>query len=470
MRTAAGRRGLGVRTRLTLWYTSVLLALLVLFGVLSYAMLRLAVMQDLDASLLLVAQVVRDTGYGTAGGDGHTRAEAAVRDILGPEFYDKFFRLVDPEGGAGPGSSHLAGRSLLLSDAARRNAARGKETFETVRLAPGEPVRLLTLPIRRDDRLRLLQVGMSLHRARRTLARYGETLLALIPLGIALAVAGGALIARAALRPVAEISRTARRITAEDLSERLPTRGTADELDHLADTLNGMLSRLENSFVELRRVAADAAHELRTPLTALRGEIEVALRAARPGEEYRRVLASSLEEVERVIRLAEDLLLLSRTSAGTAPVRKPVDLESLVLDVLDVGMQLARGSGVVVTLGPTAPAVVLGDAADLRRALLNLVENAVKYGAPAARVVLSLETAGGWAAVAVRDTGPGIPAADAERVFQPFVRLDRAPGGGSGAGLGLTIARSIAVAHGGTLALDSPPDGGARFTLRLPLA
>ncbi|PYM59095.1 MAG: two-component sensor histidine kinase, partial [Candidatus Rokuibacteriota bacterium] len=146
-----------------------------------------------------------------------------------------------------------------------------------------------------------VQVGLSLERAEQTLDRYGETLLALVPLGLILATVGGTAIARAALKPVGDISLAARRITAEDLGERVAVRGTQDELDHLAETLNGMLARLEDAFGQVRRFAANAAHELRTPLTALRGGIEVALRADRSPEEYRQVLRSSLEEVERLI-------------------------------------------------------------------------------------------------------------------------------------------------------------------------
>src|SRR5262249_27236544 len=261
-----------------------------------------------------------------------------------------------------------------------------------------------------------------------------------------LAIAGGAAIARAALRPIADVSRTARRITAEDLSQRIPTRLTRDEVDHLVDTLNAMLGRLDDAFAQMRRFAADAAHELRTPLTVLKGGIEVALRTPRSAEEYRRVLQSSLEEVERLIRLAEDLLLLARTSTdlGTAVgrTRERVELESVVVDVLDVGTGLARGTGVSVRLGDCAPAAVFGNAADLRRALLNLVENAVKYTPAGGRVELALTQADRWASIAVRDTGPGIDPGDAERIFQPFVRLD-ADGGPQtgGSGLGLSIAR-----------------------------
>ncbi|HEV8306558.1 MAG TPA: ATP-binding protein [Methylomirabilota bacterium] len=464
---------LAVRTRLTLWYTGMLLAILLVISGLSYAMLRWSLMQDLDASLIVVAQVVRDTGYSAAGPVSGPGPEAMVRDILGPEFYDKFFRLIDPEGGPGIGSTHLRDRTLPLSAEARRNAARGLETFETVRLVSGEPVRLFTMPIRRGGQLvQLVQVGMSLHRAQQTLGRYLQTLLALIPLGLGLAAAGGAVTARVALAPVGEMSRSARRISAVDLSRRLAPRGSGDELDHLAETLNAMLERLEGAFGELRRFAADAAHELRTPLTALKGGIEVALRADRSAEEYRRVLRSSLEEVERLIRVAEDLLLLSRSSAGVGVPRGRIDLEPLVLDVLDVGTQLAHGTGVTLSLsGGSAPAVVVGDAADLRRALLNLLENAIKYTAAGGTVELSLTCADGYAAIAVRDTGSGIDPADADRVFQPFVRLDAARARATGgSGLGLPIARSIVRAHGGTLTLQSVPGDGSCFTIRLPLA
>jgi heavy metal sensor kinase len=345
-------------------------------------------------------------------------------------------------------------------------------TFETVQLGTREPVRLLTMPIVRDGQVaQLVQVGISLHRSRRTLTRYLETLLTLIPLGLGLAIVGGAGIARAALGPVGEMSRGARRITAEDLSGRIATRGTGDELDHLADTLNAMLARLEDAFGQMRRFAADAAHELRTPLTALKGGIEVALRADRSAGEYRRVLQSSLEEVERLIRHAEDLLLVSRISAGVDGGRKPVGLEPLVLEVLDVGTQLAHATGVTVRLTGSVPAVVGGDAGDLRRALLNLVENAVKYTPEGGRVEVSLATEDGWAAVTVQDTGPGIEPDDVERVFQPFVRLDAARARTTGgAGLGLSIARSIVLGHGGSLGLESSPGAGSRFTIRLPLA
>ncbi len=290
-------------------------------------------------------------------------------------------------------------------------------------------------------------------------------------MGIGLAALGGAIIAQVALRPLDRMTRTARRISAEDLSRRVERPGTGDELDRLAETLNDMLARLDQAFSQSRRFAADAAHELRTPLAALRGSMEVALRGERSAEEYRRVVASGLEEVVRLIRLSEDLLLLSRSMAGPEPGRAVVDLEPLLLEVFDVGARLGQAAGVTVRAEGATPAPVRGDAAALRRALLNLVENAVKYTPRGGKVELRLSARAGTAEVEVSDTGIGLEPADAERIFDPFVRLDAARSRDTGgAGLGLAIARSIVAAHRGTLSVESRPGSGSRFTLRLPLA
>ena len=460
---------LSIRTRLTLWYSGLLLVILAAIGALSYSWLRRTVHQDLDASLLTVARAIRDTG---APDRPEREVEALLREMLGPELYDKFFRLLDPEGRPHTSGSPPRGDALPLSGPARARAVRGESTLETVAGPGAEPLRVFTMPIVRDGRVAdIVQVGTSVRRAEAVLDRYLQTLLVLIPLGVGLAALGGAVIARIALRPVDEMTRTARRITAEDLSRRVERPGTGDEMERLALTLNGMLARLEAAFTQTRRFAADAAHELRTPLAALRGGIEVALRAERTPEEYRRVLASSLEEVERLIRLAEDLLLLSRSSAGPDVTRAPVDLEPLLLDVFDVGARLGQGAGVSVRTDAMASATVRGDATALRRALLNLIENAIKYTPPGGKVELGLTTGDGLAVITVSDTGIGLDPADADRIFEPFVRLDAARARDTGgAGLGLAIARSIAVAHGGTLTVESRPGAGSRFVLRLPLA
>ena len=463
------RLALSVRTRLTLWYSAALLAIVLAIGALSYSWLRSGLLQDLDASLLAVARIALDRGVRAP---PDLDPEALLRELLGPELYDKFFQLLDPEGrprAARPGRTPYA---LPLSPEARARASRGESTFETITLVEAGPVRVLTMPIARGGRIQeIVQVGLLLDRYRATLDRYRATLVVLIPLGVGLAAVGGAVIARIALRPLDRMTRTARRIGAEDLTRRVERSGRGDEMDRLAETMNDMLARLDQAFAQTRRFAADAAHELRTPLAALRGSIEVALRGDRAPGEYRRVLASSLDDVERLIRLSEDLLLLSRSQAGPEPARTRVDLEPLLLEVFDAGARLGQAAGVSVRIEAAAPAPVRGDASALRRALGNLVENAVKYTPRGGKVGLGLTADDGAAVVTVSDTGIGFPPADAERIFEPFVRLDAARGRDTGgAGLGLAIARSVVQAHGGTVSVESRPGAGSRFTIRLPLS
>ena len=457
-----------IRTRLTLWYSAILLAILIVIGSLSYSVLRWSLMQDLDSSLMTVAQVVHDTRSDDA---DDSDLETILRRLLGPESYERFVQLLDPDGRPRPRAPEPRASTLPFSVQAQANARRGIKTFETI-MQDREQVRILTMPIVERNRVvRIVQVGSSLSRAQGVLRRYLETLVVLIPLGVGLAAAGGYVIAGKALRPVDEMTAAARRITAEDLHQRIGRQGTQDELDRLAETLNGMLARLDEAFRQMRRFAADAAHELRTPLTALKGGIEVALRASRTPEEYQQVLISSLEDVDRLIRVAEDLLLLSRAAVPPEMPRPRIELEPLVLEALELGTRLAQSTGVHVKLGPVAPAAVRGDASALGRAMRNLVENAVKYTPAGGTVELTLRTADGQAVFAVQDTGIGIAPADAERIFEPFVRLDAARGRETGGtGLGLAIARSIVVAHGGTLTLAREPGPGSCFVISLPLA
>jgi heavy metal sensor kinase len=460
---------LSIRARLTLWYSGVVVAILLLVSVAAYSLLRWHLFHDLDAALFTVAGVLRDAPPADPAAPLPPDLEPLVREFLGTEFADALLQLLDAEGRV---RSRALRPGLPLSHEARINALRGAPTVETVDLSPSEQARLLTMPVVRGGHVvDLVQVAMPLRRTRQTLIRYIETLAVLVPLGVVLSAVGGWLLARRALRPVDRMSQSALRISAEDLSRRLERRGAEDEIDRLADTLNAMLARLQAAFGSMQRFTADAAHELRTPLTALRGGIEIALRAERPPDEYRRVLASSIEEVDQLIRLAEDLLLLSRSTAGLTATRQPVDLEPLCLEALELGVRLAKGKGVTVSLGATAPAVVQGDAGALRRALLNLVDNSVKYTPAGGSVTISLERTSSGAALVVEDTGIGIDPADAKRIFEPFMRLDAGRSRDTGgSGLGLAIARSIVLAHAGTLEVDGRPGGGSRFTIRLPAA
>jgi heavy metal sensor kinase len=294
---------------------------------------------------------------------------------------------------------------------------------------------------------------------------------AVLPLAVLLAGSGGWLLARRALRPVDRMTEAARRISAEHLDERVHTTGTGDELDRLAVTLNDMLGRLDVTFRQIRQFSADASHELQTPLTILQGELEVALRAPRTPDEYRHVLTSALEESKRIARLVEGLLLLSRADAGMLRMdHQAVDLARLVAEVCEQSQVLAKARGVTLDLGPLTPVTMQGDPQHLRRLLVNLVDNGLKYTLAGGRVTLALHQEGVWAVLRVADTGIGLAPEEQERIFQRFYRAPTAVSRDvEGSGLGLCIAHSIVEAHGGSIQVESAEGHGSVFTVRLPL-
>jgi heavy metal sensor kinase len=361
---------------------------------------------------------------------------------------------------------------LPLSSNAVQRAAEGLQTFETVDGLGPYPVRVLTQPVREAGRVTsLVQVGMSLETVAMTRRRFLLVMATVLPLALLFAGGGGWLLARRALRPVDRMTEATRRISAEHLSERLETTGSDDELDRLAVTLNDMLGRLDAAFRQVRQFSADASHELQTPLTILKGEIEVALRAPRSPEEYQRVLVSALEESERIARLVEGLLLLSRADAGVLRMdRQPVDLAELIADVSEYMRPLAEAHGVAMELKSVLPITIQGDRAHLRRLLLNLVDNGIKYTPAGGSVSLTLQRDAAWAVLRIADTGIGLEPEELEQVFQRFYRAPAAvEQGKEGSGLGLCIARSIAEAHGGHIQVESSPGQGSAFTVFLPL-
>ena len=361
---------------------------------------------------------------------------------------------------------------LPLSAQALNRASAGLETFETLEGLGPYSVRVLTQPVREAGRVTsLIQVGMSLESVSVTRHRFLLVMAAVLPLAVLLASSGGWLLARRALRPVDQMTEAARRISAEHLDERVHTTGTGDELDRLAATLNDMLGRLDVTFRQIRQFSADASHELQTPLTILQGELEVALRAPRTPDEYRRVLRSALEESGSIARLVEGLLLLSRADAGVLRMdHQPVDLARLVGEVCEQSQVLAKARGVTLDLGPLTPVTIQGDPQHLRRLIVNLVDNGLKYTLAGGRVTLTLHQDGAWAILRVVDTGIGLTPEGQERILQRFYRAPTAMSREvEGSGLGLCIAHSIVEAHGGTIQVESAEGHGSIFTVYLPL-
>jgi signal transduction histidine kinase len=289
---------------------------------------------------------------------------------------------------------------------------------------------------------------------------------------LALALGGGWWLMRQALAPVTALTQAAERINEHNLGERLPRTGNRDELDRLTEVFNAMTGRLDQSFQRIRQFTLHASHELKTPLTVLHGELETALQAeALPATERER-LESELDEIQRLSKIVDGLTLLTKADAGQVPLaRAPVRLDELVREAGADAQSLARPGSVQVSVLECEPLTVVGDRHRLRQLLLNLTDNAVKYNEPNGRVTLALRRVGEMAEVSIANTGKGIPPEMLPRIFDPFFRGDASHSHAvEGCGLGLSIARWIVTAHGGTLLITSSPNQLTTANARLPLA
>ena len=289
---------------------------------------------------------------------------------------------------------------------------------------------------------------------------------------LAVAAAGGYILARRALKPVEQIALKAEMITQHNLSERLPITHTGDELERLSVALNHMITRLDDAFGNSKRFVADASHELRTPLTVIQGELENLAGDADISADLRDRIGSTLEEVERLGKIVQKLFALSRLDAGEAQeewVR--VDLASLARATSDQMLLLAEDKKIRVTMDEGPPVHVMGDRARLKQVVVNLVDNAVKYTPAGGSVHIDVRRSSGSAVLEVADTGIGIPPEAAPLVFERFFRVGRDRSTQEdGAGLGLAIVKSICVAHGGRVEVESSVGSGSRFVVSLPLS
>jgi heavy metal sensor kinase len=297
----------------------------------------------------------------------------------------------------------------------------------------------------------------------------GSALIAL-PIVLLVVAAGSWWIARRAMQPIVRITEAAAAINAHNLGARLPELACQDEIAAHVRVLNAMFDRLQRSFEQATRFTADAAHELRTPLTILRGQIEDALRSTGENAEHERLLVDLLEETTGLQKVADNLLLLSRLDTGrTALARGAVDLTALTIEGGEDAELLATPRGIAVATEIAPDLRVQGDATMLRRVLLNLIDNAIKFNRPGGSMRLGLRGQPGWAELVIGNSGPGIPEPRRAALFERFYRAesDRNREAG-GSGLGLSLCREIVVAHGGTIALGKAEADWTEFSVRLP--
>jgi len=441
-------RRIPIRWRLAAAFAVSMAALLLGLGAFVYLRVEDALRSSVDQALR--AQSAESIGHREEGAilDSDARESGTIAQIVGPDG-----RVV---------RSDPATLPALLDPSAAAAARRGA-LLTTVSLGDGDlkSWRVLAVP----DGERVLVLARPLRQTEETLHRLFGGLLVAGPIGLLLATLGGYLLAAAALRPVESMRRRASAISATTPGARLPVPPSRDEIRDLAETLNEMLARLEAALDHERRFVADASHELRTPLALLKAELELALRRPRTAEQLRAAVESAAEETDRLVLLAEDLLLIARSDQEVLGLRiEPVDLGALARSTADRFVE--RASSVQRRVAVEIPSLteVSADKLRLEQALRNLVDNALGYGE--GTITITARPVGDAIEIHVLDEGQGFSQEVAARAFERFARGDDARTRG-GSGLGLAIVEAVAQAHGGAAGI-APSGKGADVWISLP--
>lgn len=479
-------RAVSIRARLTLWYAAALGVILLLVGIAAYALIARTTRNDVDAYLADTADAVGASlqmalGRLPPGADSSALRRAAVLTLENHRYRD-----------IGVAIFHGTPIALLATDSAsvatRQFGGVGgwQQAIESVQRAqrsmtadvstvPPNRERIMALPVSTRRGTFVVAVEQSVEVHEQTLRRVREAMQVGLPLALLLAMAGGYALASVSLRPVDAMREQAEQISEHNLHERLPVSRPADELARLSTTFNALLDRVEDAFDQRRRFTADASHELRTPVAVIIGESELALAEERSVSAYQHALRVIHGEARRLSHIVGDLFLLARADASEQPLTPlPLFIEELVGDCVDAMATIARAKGITLHFSPMSEVPYEADEALLKRAVMNLLDNAVKYTPVDGNVYAEAEpTVGGGVRIRVRDTGPGVPPEDRGHIFERFFRVGsdgRRPGlaDGSGAGLGLPIARWIARSHGGDLQLIDSGSAGSTFEILLP--
>ncbi len=460
-----------MRVKLTLYYLALLTAVLVFFSVAIYTYLARSLVTIIDDSLASTARNI----------ERRMSQEEVSEEAYNPDHTEQMLvapqvvQIISDDGTITdepiPDKTH----QLQVDLDEIRRVTDDIVHFSTVRLSTGEQIRVALQRTKDNEgQIFFIRVGQSLsplQKARKQLI----ILLAIAgPAALLLGSYGGLLLANQALFPVDRLTRAAEEIEAGDLAKRVQVPAKMDELGRLAVTFNRMIARLQAAFERQRQFTADASHELRTPLAVMRGDIEIALRRERKPEEYRSVLTSNLEEIIRLSRLVEDLLMLARADAGQTLLQcEPLALDELCAQVIEYLTPLAedKGQRLLYTPPNTVPLQVNGDAQRLKQLLLNLLDNAIKYTPADGTIRLQLTQEDPHAVLSVSDTGRGIPEEDLPHIFERFFRHSRSTSDKTvqGFGLGLAIVKWIVDSHGGKIIAESALDKGTQFTVQLPL-
>lgn len=455
--------------RLALWHMATFLTIiLLLFGFLDYR-LRRNLMKETDRMLVdeareIINEVQQDPSKITA------QLQEYEKGVPLRKFYRIAFRLVDQAGTVLYTSSVPEG--FVFPEKSLTDILPDRPVSENVRVpSRGSPFRVCTYAYKASAHLGyVVQIATYLRHLEKSMRNFREVLLIAFLLAFLFGSLGGWFLSRRSLRPIDELTNTTTRITATNLSERLPLRDSGDQLDRLAMTINQMIARLEASFQRLTQFTADAAHELRTPIAALRGDAEVLLSRNRTAEEYRETLTNSLERLSFLTKLINDLLFLSQADEGKdVPPAETVDLTQTLRELWEAFRVVAAQKHVHFDFQAPPRGLVAGDRVKLTQLFSNLFDNAIKYTPAGGTITLSLVREERTLRITLRDTGIGIPAEYLPYLFDRFYRVDKSRSRDSGGtGLGLSICRQIVATHQGSIEVRSTPHQGTTVIVILP--
>jgi two-component system, OmpR family, sensor kinase len=461
---------LPIRWRLTILYGGILSLVLLVFSAGVYVYFEKSLQRSIDAKLKSVADVISTSMTTKQSQIGDI--EQYLLSVFGKKPRGKLIQIMDSTGKVKANSNDTEADNFQTSYNTMERAAAGEVVYETIETA-NPRIRVVTLPVTDKDKAKstsFVQVGTSLEEYDESMRKLLIILVFGILAVVAFTIAVGYYMAKKALRPVDKIRKAAVKISFRNLDEYIDIGSRKDELGKLAETFNDMISRLRDAFQRINQFSIDVSHELKTPLTILKGGTEVALRKERDSSEYRALLGSHLEEIDRMSNIIDDLLLLSKADTGKMQLSlAEVPLRDLIIEVY-MDMQIfAEKKKIELLLGDVADAKIKGDELKLRRMLWNIVDNGIKYTHPGGTVEVSSLLDGGFARIDVKDTGVGIAEEDLKYVFDRFYRADRARTRENGTGLGLSISKWIAEAHKGGIEVESTLSLGSLFSIRLPV-
>lgn len=462
-----------LRFRMTMWYAGLLATALVIFGCAVYLGLQRHLNLQMNESLVRQARTIGDEMLVHVSARGTQYAVTEIDESYEPEVNSRFIRVTRQDGSVLYRSRAPRDGSFDLSQIAE-TAGPDREGYKP-RLVGPKSRKVVTQGLRYDtptgERF-LIETGASYQLIASQLRSIRLILALGIPVFLVAAVAGGLILVRNSLEPLRAITEKAERISSENINQRLPVANTGDEVERLSLALNRMIERLQESIQQISQFSADVSHELRTPLTILRGELETMAQERYRDTESLEMIGNSLEEIDRLTRIVDQLLIISRLDAGQAGIGKErVNLAELATSTAEQMRLLADEKRVAISFSTEPSVNVAGDRLRLKQILVNLLDNAIKYTPENGAIELIVRVQSGRALVGVSDNGIGIAPGEVPYIFDRFYRTDKARTRETGgAGLGLSIVKAIVAAHEGRVSVTSTEGEGTAVWVDLPLS